>query len=128
MSSIRFPLPLRPAGFWRALTCGALLLAACLPATAAPPLKLLGLEDMSCKAWQQSRDDTEQRGRYVAWLRGFLSGHNYARPSQQVADISSGTVAQFVDRYCSEKPLGQVSDAVQRLSDQYSGRNEAISK
>lgn len=99
------------------------------PAVAgAVPLKVLGFDDMSCQGWSKSKDDADQRALYIAWLRGFLSGHNYARPSQQVSDISSGTVAQFIDRYCSEKPLGQISDAVQRLSDQFSGRNEAISK
>lgn len=97
-------------------------------AAGAAPLKILGLDDMSCRAWVKARDDADQKALYLAWLRGFLSGHNYARPSQQVSEISSGTVAQFVDRYCSEKPLGSVSEAVQRLSDQFSGRNEAISK
>ncbi len=126
MSAIfpRHPLPL--ARHWLALSGCAILLAVSQPALAAPPVKLLGLEEMSCKAWQQSRDDAEQRGRYLAWLRGFLSGHNYARQSQQVTDISNGTIAQYVDRYCSEKPLGAVNEAIARMSDAYSGRNEAL--
>lgn len=111
-----------------ALSGCAILLALSQPTLAAPPVKLLGLEDMSCKAWQQSRDDADQRGRYLAWLRGFLSGHNYARQSQQVTDISSGTIAQYIDRYCSEKPLGAVNEGIARMSDAYSGRNEAISR
>jgi hypothetical protein len=43
--------------------------------------------------------------------------------SQQVSAISSGTVEQHVNRYCTEKPLGLFSDAALRLSDQFSGRN-----
>ena len=92
------------------------------------PLKIVGFDDMSCKAWAQSKSDPDVRQRYIAWLRGFLSGHNYANQSAQVSVISSGTVELFVDRYCNEKPQGQFSDAALRLSDQFSGRNSPITK
>jgi hypothetical protein len=88
----------------------------------------LGFDDMSCRAWSASKDDAEQRALYVAWVRGVLTGHNYANQSQQVSAISSGTVEQHVNRYCTEKPLGKFSDAAFRLSDQFSGRNTAITK
>ncbi|MFZ2852944.1 MAG: hypothetical protein WAZ34_02385 [Rhodocyclaceae bacterium] len=97
-------------------------------ASAGVPLKLLGFDDMSCQAWLKSKDDAEQRKAYVAWVRGFLSGHNYANPGQQISVVSSGTVELYVQRYCSEKPLGQFSDAAQRMSDQYSGRNAPITR
>lgn len=108
----------------------ALLLAA-LPLAkldAAVPLKIVGFDDMSCHAWSASKNDAEQRAQYVAWVRGVLTGHNYANQSQQVSAISAGTVEQFVNRYCSEKPQGQFSDAAFRMSDQFSGRNNAITK
>lgn len=95
---------------------------------AAVPTKILGFDDMSCRAWAASRTDGEQRALYVAWLRGVLTGHNYANPSQQVAAISTATVEQYVHRYCSEKPSAQFSDAAFRLSDQFSGRNAPITK
>ena len=94
----------------------------------AAPLKILGFDDMSCQAWLKSKADAEQRKQYVAWVRGFLSGHNYASQSQQVSVVSSGTVELYVDRFCSEKPLGQFSDTALRMSDQYSGRNAPITK
>ena len=97
------------------------------PALAAP-LKVLGFDDMSCQAWGQSRNDPDQRGLYLAWMRGVLTGHNYARPAQQVSAISSGTVENFVNRYCSEKPKGDFGEAILRLSDQFSGRNSPILK
>lgn len=106
-----------------------LLLAVFASATAgAAPLKLLGFDDMSCQVWLKSKDDAEQRKQYVAWVRGFLSGHNYANQSQQISVVSSGTVELYVDRFCSEKPLGQFPDAALRMSDQYSGRNAPITK
>lgn len=92
------------------------------------PVKTVGFDDMSCRAWVNSKDDAEQRKIYLAWIRGVLTGHNYARQSQQVSAISSGTVENFVDRYCVEKPLGEFSDAALRMSDKFSGRNEAITR
>jgi hypothetical protein len=94
----------------------------------AAPVKTVGFDDMSCRAWVKSKDDAEQRKIYLAWIRGVLTGHNYANQSQQVSAVSSGTVENFVDRYCVEKPLGEFSDAALRMSDKFSGRNEAISK
>ena len=106
-----------------------LLFAALIAAgAAAAQLKTVGFDDMSCNAWIKSKDDAEQRKIYLAWIRGVLTGHNYARQSQQVSAISSGTVENFVDRYCVEKPLGEFSDAALRMSDKFSGRNEAITR
>lgn len=98
------------------------------PGAAAAPLKVLGFDDSSCSVWLGSKDDPDQRNLYVVWIRGLLTGHNYARPGQQVSSISSGTIEQFVNRYCSEHPQGRFDDAALRLSDQFSGRNAPITK
>jgi hypothetical protein len=79
-----------------------LLLALGLSSAQAEPLKTLGFDDMSCQAWKQSKGDVDQRGLYIVWIRGLLTGHNYARPSQQVSTISSGTIEQWVSNYCNE--------------------------
>lgn len=100
----------------------------CAFAANAAPVKIVGFDDMSCRAWISSKDDGEQRKIYVAWIRGVLTGHNYANQRQQVSDISSGTVENFVNRYCREKSQGDFGDAALRLSDNFSGRNEAITK
>lgn len=92
------------------------------------PLKLIGFGDMSCRAWTVSKDDAEQRGQYVAWVRGVLTGHNYANQSRQVSEISSSTVENYVTRYCAQNPQGRFSDAALRMSDEFSGRNAAITK
>lgn len=94
----------------------------------AAPVKMVGFDDMSCRAWVKSKEDAEQRKIYVAWIRGALTGHNYANQSQQVSAVSSGTVENFVDRYCVEKPVGEFGDAALRMADKFSGRNEAITK
>ena len=109
-------------------SCSLLLTLLIATSAIAAPIKTVGFDDMSCRAWIKSKDDAEQRKIYLAWIRGVLTGHNYANQSQQVSSISGGTVENFVDRYCAEKPLGEFSDAALRMSDKFSGRNEAISK
>jgi len=104
------------------------VLAASQAGAAEVPIKILGLDDMSCHAWTESKADAEERALYVAWVRGVLTGHNYANRRQQVATLSSGTVEKHVTRYCNYNPSGDFSDAAFRLSDQFSGRNEAITK
>ena len=108
---------------------------ACLPCAAllaatvgATPLNILGFDDMSRAAWVAAKDDPEQRHSYVVWIRGFLTGHNYGEQSQQLSSISSATIENFVNRYCTQNPGGQFRDAAFRLSDQFSGRNQPIRK
>jgi hypothetical protein len=96
-------------------------------ATAAP-VNLLGFDDMSCAAWNKSKDDPDQRAAYVVWVRGFLSGHNYALPNQQVSSFSSSSLELKLNQYCSRNPTGLISDAAMRLSDELSGRNQPIRK
>ena len=108
---------------------GIILAATVSPAqVSATPVKIVGFDDMSCSAWIKSKDDAEQRGNYLAWTRGVLTGHNYANQSQQISSISSGTVENFVNRYCAEKPAGDISEAAFRMADKFSGRNQAITK
>ena len=95
---------------------------------AAAGLNVLGFDDMSCSAWNKSKEDLELRKSYLAWVRGVLTGHNYALQSQQVSTLSSGTVEMNVNRYCSKNPNGLFSDAALRMSDEFSGRNQAIRK
>ena len=109
----------------RAVFLGVLAL---LPLTSVAAVNVVGFDDMSCQAWNRSKDDADQRKLYVVWIRGLLTGHNYASQAHQVSAISSGTVEQYVNRYCTEKPAGDFGDAALRLSDQFSGRNAPITK
>ena len=106
------------------LLCASLAVGSAL----AVPINVLGFDDMSCTAWVNSKSDEDQRRSYLVWMRGVLTGHNYGQQSQQVSTISSGTIEMFVDRYCKLNPKDQFSEAVFRLSDQFSGRNQPIKK
>ena len=96
--------------------------------SAATGVNLLGFDDMSCAAWSKSKDDPDLRSAYIVWVRGFLTGHNYALPNQQLSSISKGTVEMKLNQYCSRNPTGQISDAAMRMSDELSGRNQPIKK
>jgi hypothetical protein len=99
-----------------------------LAGSAQANVNLLGFDDMSCKAWIESKKDLDQRKQYVIWMRGFLTGYNYGEQGKQVSSISSGTIEQYANRYCASNPTGQFSDAVFRLSDEFSGRNQPLKK
>ena len=94
------------------------------PLADAAQTKVVGFDDMSCKAWAASKSDEELRKNYIAWVRGVLTGHNYANPAQQISVVSAGTV----DRYCTEKPKGDFGEAALRMTDTFSGRNEPIKR
>jgi hypothetical protein len=94
----------------------------------AAPLNILGVDDLSCAGWNKSKENPDQRNIQVVWMRGVLTGHNYAMPGQQVSSISSGTIESYVNGYCARNPNGLISDAVFRLSDDFSGRNQPIRK
>jgi len=98
------------------------------PAVVAAPVKIVGLDDMSCREWMRGKEDTDLHKTHLAWVRGVLTGHNYANQKQQVSAISHGTVENFVNRYCSDNPDSDFSDAALRMSDKFSGRNEALLK
>lgn len=96
------------------------------PSAAAPQTKLLAPADLGCAAWKQSKGDDERRAPLLQWVRGFLSGHNYALPATQMAVVSEATVESFVDRYCAEHGAATIAEAAMRMSDRYSGRNEPV--
>ncbi|WP_245580560.1 hypothetical protein [Azonexus hydrophilus] len=91
-------------------------------------LKILAFDDNSCRAWRQGAEDVELRTAHVAWARGFLSGHNYANPRQQVTDVSVATVERNIEQFCRRNPDGLFIDGVYRMSDSMSGRNAPIKK
>ncbi len=99
-----------------------------VPPAQATPINVLGLDDPSCKAWQAGATDGDLRAQQLAWLRGLLTGHNYARQQEQVSVVSNGTIENFVTRYCKDNPQGSYADGGLRMSDRYSGRDRPITR
>ncbi len=90
--------------FFRAIA----LLATLLPALAAaqgPQVNIFTFEDASCAAWLKTSGNKLLRAQYEFWMRGFVSGHNYANPSRQVAigKFPGGdALYQYLDKYCHD--------------------------
>lgn|GEM_PF-945640 len=62
-----------------------------------------GFDRMSCDDWTASQDDDSVRSMYIAWIRGIVTGYNYANPDNQVQlgrMPGDFTVGLFVDSYC----------------------------
>jgi hypothetical protein len=93
-------------------------LLAALPytATAQPKqqLNLFAFEDSSCKKWMESRNDAYKRAYYEVWMRGFMSGHNFANPRMQVPTGGMPRdegLHRALDDYCKLNPGSSIFDA-----------------
>ena len=82
--------------------------AAVIAADAAPPINIIfSAENASCAAWTKSAGNKLVRQQYEMWARGFVSGHNYANPAQQVkvgAFPGGEEFNQYFDQYCRDNP------------------------
>ncbi len=62
-----------------------------------------GFDKMTCDDWTASKEDDGARAMYIAWIRGIVTGYNYANPDNQVAlgrMPGDFTLGLFVDSYC----------------------------
>ena len=97
----------------------AILLAMLLPAIAqarGQQVNIFSFDDASCSAWSKTAGNKLVRAQYEFWIRGFVSGHNYANPAQQIKVgglPGSNGLYQFLDQYCRENPSSSfVSGAI----------------
>ena len=98
-------------------------LAAALPAAAQQQqINILMFEDSSCAAWSKTAGNRLLRAQYEFWIRGFVSGHNYANPARQVAvgRLPGGDpLYAYLDAYCHDNPNSSFVGAAFRLVEQY---------
>ena len=85
-------------------------------------VNVIWFEDASCAAWTKSAGNKAIRALYDSWIRGFVSGHNYASPARQVAVgrfPAGDALYPYLDRYCGDNPkssfVGAVISLVQDL-------------
>jgi hypothetical protein len=108
----------------KALLGAAALLALSLPASGATQgqqVNVFTFEDVSCAAWDKSGGNKLLRAQYEFWVRGFVSGHNFANPSRQVkigAFPGSDALYQYLDQFCRDNPsLSFVGGAFRLVED-----------
>lgn len=104
----------------KALLIATVCLAVLLPPAAlaqGQQINVFTFEDASCAAWAKSGGNKLLRAQYEFWVRGFVSGHNFANPSRQVkvgAFPGSEGLYQYLDQYCRDNPtLSFVGGAIQ---------------
>ena len=87
----------------------------------AASLEVLSFADTSCGTWTKTRTNPAQLNVYLYWIRGFISGFNYGRPSTQVRAAvvpNQATLAIYVDKYCADYPLRPFIGAAFSLVDE----------
>ena len=98
------------------------LMAALLPAVAAAQGQQINIiftsENASCGAWLKSADNKLVRAQYEFWVRGFVSGHNFANQARQInLGVFPGGDAlyQHLDQYCRDHPQNTFVDGTIQL-------------
>lgn len=90
------------------MAAGTLWIAQAIAAEPAKPINIIfSADNASCAAWLKSAGNPLVRAQYEIWARGFVSGHNYANPSHQIAvDVFPGgdDLYQYFDQYCKNNP------------------------
>ena len=78
-------------------------------------------EDASCTAWAKTAGNKQLRAYYEFWIRGFVSGHNFASPSRQVGVgelPGSDALYDYIERYCAQNPKSSFVGAAIALTEQ----------
>ena len=79
-----------------------------------PMVSIHGFDKMSCQDWFGSDGNPDVRQQYISWIRGVVTGYNYANPGDQVAPGRMPTdfgLAVFVDNYCHSRRATSVAGA-----------------
>jgi hypothetical protein len=99
----------------------AFLLIAAGSATRAQDVTMFWGDDASCAAWTKTAGNKAMRAYYEFWIRGFVSGQNFASPSRQVAvgDLPGGdALYEYIDRYCTQNPKAMFMGAAISMVEQ----------
>jgi hypothetical protein len=79
---------------------------------------VMGPGGVSCGQWTKDRATNREEGYADAsWVLGFLSGYNFIAKGTD----SSGAFA-WIDNYCAQHPLNDLSDATIALVEELSKR------
>ena len=75
-----------------------------------------GFDRMSCDDWfgSDGNANANVRQQYIGWIRGVVTGYNYANPGDQVAEArmpSDFGLGIFVDNYCHSSRATSIAGA-----------------
>lgn len=90
---------------------------------------ILGMSE--CKDWMKEEVEQKKlsasydmRLNYTMWSLGFLSGFNYANPSDRnlLEAVNSDLVKEWISAYCKAKPNASLSEALLALIKKIEGK------
>jgi hypothetical protein len=77
-----------------------------------------GFDKMSCEDWLSSEGNDDVHGQYIAWIRGIVTGYNFANPDNQVAlgrMPGDFTLGLYVSSYCRNHKSTTIAGAAFEL-------------
>lgn len=101
----------------------------------AQPIAVYGLGGKQCGQYlsdmekQKSRYESVAAAQYANWAEGYLTGYNALTSGKQVeANLPRATIIAYIDKYCREKPLRPVFQAVDCLLSSVGGPDHPYCK
>lgn len=82
---------------------------------------VLGLGSNSCGKWLEGKTSPNARFAYRSWVSGFLTGVNWHTTGRQATVPDADAAVAFVDRYCENNPLLNISSAAAALVQEAGG-------
>jgi hypothetical protein len=84
----------------------------CLDASAAGTVTVVGSGLDSCGKWIQNRKSNSDWHQAGQWINGYyVATQEFLPKDLQLKKVDTYALVSFVDKYCSENPLGTVFDA-----------------
>jgi hypothetical protein len=83
------------------------------------PTTVTGEGTVGCGEYLEDRrkNNKAQDYAYATWLRGFISGFNFATRGKQITGVSApATLLAYMDKYCRDDPLGTVAGGAFNLA------------
>ena len=99
-----------------------LLLAALIAAgNSASAYFIWGTGEESCSDFVGAKVEYDHAGNtrdhlgHLNWIKGFITGINWAKDSEVARDLDIETVSRWVDAYCRQHPLESIAQASEEL-------------
>lgn len=83
----------------------------------------LGMRDSTCAEWTKEKVTGEWT--YVtkrSWISGVISGYNAAKGGNIASTTNGAGISGWMDRYCADHPLDNISTAARRLLEELDSR------
>jgi hypothetical protein len=92
-----------------------------LAADAARAYFIWGTGEQKCSDFVGAKIEYDHAGNsrdhlaHLNWIKGFITGINWAKDSDIARDLDIETVRAWVDAYCRENPLESIAHASEEL-------------